>query len=105
MAYEVIATAEFGVLLDEAVSFRVDNYGLRSARRLLDNVDKVRELLSQTPCMGALVDDSVSEGERTGLRWVRMDSYIVVYRVRQDRQEAVLLKLFHGSSNWRRRVL
>ena len=103
MAFEVVATAEFDALLDEAVAFRVDNYGLRSARRLLDAVDKLSVFLADNPHMGRLVDDAADGAEP--LRWMRADSYIAVYRVHEDRNQVALLKLFFATSNWRRRVL
>ena len=103
MAYEVVATAEFDALLDEAVAFRVDNYGLRSARRLLDAIDKLGDYLADSPFMGRLVDDDAHGSE--SLRWIRADSYIAVYRVHEDRGQVALLKLLSATSNWRRRVL
>lgn len=103
MAYEVVATAEFDALLDEAVAFRVDNYGLRSARKLLDAIDKLDGYLADSPFMGRLVDDNADGAEP--LRWVRVDSYIAVYRVHEDRRQVALLKLLSATSNWRRRIL
>lgn len=105
MAYKVRITTEFEALLDEAVSFRVDNYGLRSARRLLDSVDEACELLASMPHMGSLLEQPTSSSSRKGtLRWVKVDSYIAVYRVHDERQEVALLKLFRAASNWRKRV-
>lgn len=103
MAYEVVATAEFDTLLDEAVAFRVDNYGLRSARKLLDAIDKLNSHLIDNPFMGRVVDDNADGVE--SLRWVRADSYIAVYRVHKDRKQVALLKLLSATSNWRRRIL
>ena len=103
MAYEVVATAEFDALLDEAVAFRIDNYGLRSARRLLDAIDKLGDYLSDNPSMGRLVVDDADDAEP--LRWVRTDSYIAIYRFHEDRGQVVLLKLLSATSNWRRRIL
>lgn len=103
MAYEVVATAEFDALLDEAVAFRVDNYGLRSARKLLDAIDKLDGYLADSPFMGRLVDDNADGAE--SLRWVRADSYIAIYRVHEDRRQVALLKLLSATSNWRRRIL
>ena len=103
MAYEVVATAEFDALLDEAVGFRIDNYGLRSARRLLDAIDKLGDYLSDNPSMGRLVVDECDDLEP--LRWVRADSYIAIYRVHEDRRQVALLKLLSATSNWRRRIL
>lgn len=105
MAYEIKSTAEFDACLDEVVAFRVNNYGLRSARRLLDAVDAAGALLADNPNMGSLVNNEPSAKESSPLRWVRVDSYIAVYRVCDAKQTVYLLKLFHGSSNWRRRVL
>ena len=104
MGCEVIVTAEFSSHVDTAVTYRADNYGLRSARRLLDSIQRTCALLSSSPAMGSLVDrdsDPSADGE---LRWVRMDTYIAVYRSYEERGEVVLLKLFYGTSNWRRRV-
>lgn len=103
MAYEVVATAEFDALLDEAVAFRVDNYGLRSARRLPDAIDRLDGYFAENPFMRRLVDDSANGTE--SLRWVRADSYIAVYRVREQRRQVALLKLLSATSNWRRRIL
>ena len=103
MAYKVVATAEFDALLDEAVAFRIDNYGLRSARRLLDAIDKLGDYLSDNPSMGRLVVDDADDAEP--LRWVRTDSYIAIYRFHEDRGQVVLLKLLSATSNWRRRIL
>ena len=103
MAYEVVATAEFDALLDEAVAFRIDNYGLRSARRLLDAIDKLGDNLAGNPFIGRLVVDDVDDAD--ALRWVRADSYIAIYRVHEDCGQVVLLKLLSATSNWRRRIL
>ena len=102
MAYEVVASAEFDALLDEAVAFRVDNYGHRSAKRLLDAIDKLGDNLAVSPFMGRLVDDDSDTAE--SLRWIRVDSYIAVYRVRKERGQVALLKLLFATSNWRRRI-
>ena len=61
MAYEVVASDEFNALLDEAVAFRVDNYGLRSARRLLNAVDNLSDHLADNPHMGRVVDDDADD--------------------------------------------
>ena len=103
MAYEVVATEEFDALLDEAIAFRIDNYGLRNARRLLDAIDKLGDYLSDNPFMGRLVVDECDD--RAPLRWVRVDSYIAIYRVHEDRRQVALLKLLSATSNWRRRIL
>ena len=103
MAYEVVASDEFNALLDEAVAFRVDNYGLRSARRLLNAVDNLSDHLADNPHMGRVVGDDADDA--TPLRWVRVDTYIAVYRVHENHEQIVLLKLFSATSNWRRRVL
>ena len=47
--FEVQVSEEFAVRLDEAVAYRVDKYGLRSARKLIDSVDAIRELLAGSP--------------------------------------------------------
>lgn len=103
MAYEVVATEEFDALLDEAIAFRIDNYGLRNARRLLDAVDKLGDYLSDNPSIGRLVVDECDDREL--LRWMRVDSYIAIYRVHEDRRQVALLKLLSATSNWRRRIL
>ena len=43
--------------------------------------------------------------DAASLRWVRVDSYIAVYRFHEDRRQVVLLKLLSATSNWRRRIL
>ena len=103
MAYEVVATEEFDALLDEAIAFRIDTYGLRNARRLLDAVDKLGTHLADYPFMGRLVIDEDDDAEP--LRWVRVDSYIAIYRVHEDCRQVALLKLLSATSNWRRRIL
>jgi hypothetical protein len=55
--------------------------------------------------MGALVDSEAQTAETCPLRWVRVDSYIAVYRADPDARTVVLLTLFHATSNWRKRVL
>ncbi len=105
MVYEIRSTAEFGACLDEAVAFRVNNYGLRSARRLLDAVDEAGELLADTPFVGALVDSEFVATSTNLLRRIRIDSYIAVYRVCDELRAVNLLKLFYGSFNWRKWVL
>ena len=105
MAYEVVATPEFEGLLERAVSFRIDSYGLRSARRLLDAVDASAELLAKSPRMGSLVDRDEEAPAPDALRWTRVDSYIAVYRVHDEDATIALLFLFHATSNWRSRVL
>ncbi len=105
MGCEVQTSEEFTARLDEAVAYRVDNYGLRSARRLIDSVDAIRELLAESPLMGALVDGDAQTSDTHPLRWVRIDSYIAIYRADPNTQAVVLLTLFYATSNWRRRVL
>jgi plasmid stabilization system protein ParE len=105
MGYDVQASEEFAARLDEAVAYRADNYGLRSARRLVDSVDATQELLAGSPLIGALVDSDAQTAETCPLRWVRVDSYIAVYRADPDARTVVLLTLFHATSNWRKRVL
>lgn len=105
MGYEVVTTAEFEACLNEAVSFRIENYGMRSARRLLDAVDSSTELLSTMPAMGHYVDRDSNALAPDALRWIRIDNYFAVYRVITREEVVVLLKLFFATSNWRRRVL
>ena len=105
MGCEVQVSEEFAARLDEAVAYRVNNYGLRSARKLIDSVDAIRNLLVGSPLMGALVDSDAQTTDTRPLRWVRVDSYIAIYRADPDTQTAVLLTLFNATSNWRRRVL
>ena len=47
MDCEVLTSEEFAARLDEAIAYRVDNYGLRSARKLVNSVDAIRELLGE----------------------------------------------------------
>ena len=105
MPYEVKTTAEFDACLSEAVAYRVDNYGLRSARRLLDAVDETSGLLAGSPLCGSPVDTNPSDVLAACLRWTRIDSYIAIYRADEDSRVVYLLKLLHGTSSWRRRVL
>ena len=105
MDCEVLPSEEFAARLDEAIAYRVDNYGLRSARKLVNSVDAIRELLAKSPLMGALVDSDARTTDTRPLRWVRIDSYIAIYRANPDAQTVVLLTLFYATSNWRRRVL
>ena len=105
MGCEVQVSEEFAGRLDEAVAHRVDNYGPRSARKLIDSVDAIRNLLVESPLMGALVDSDAQTTDTRPLRWVRVDSYIAIYRADPETQTVVLLTLFHATSNWRRRVL
>ena len=104
MPYEVVSTAEFDAGLDLAVAHRIDVQGKRSARRLLEEVDKASELLSTTPRMGSLVNQREDDPRPDALRWVRADSYIIVYRPHEDDCVISLNKLFFASSNWRTRV-
>ncbi len=104
MDFEVVATAEFEALLGEAASFRADNYGLRSVRKLLDAVDKTSELLSANPYIGGLVEKDVDKPSPDALRWIKVDSYIAIDRVHDEARVVALLKLFYANSNWRRRV-
>lgn len=105
MAYSVVAAAEFDTHLNEAVAFRVDNHGLRSAKKLLDDFDATCELLGSNPLMGRVVNDEDGPRSVSALRWIRLGAYIAIYRVNEERQEIVLLKLFSATSNWRRRIL
>ncbi len=103
MTFEVVASAEFNALLDEAVAFRIDNYGLRSARKLLNAVDNLSDHLADNPHMGRVVEDDADDA--TPLGWVRVDSTIAAYPVHENHEQVALLKLFSATSNWRRRVL
>ncbi len=105
MGCEVQVSEEFAGRLDEAVAYRVNNYGLRSARKLIDSVDAIRNLLVGSLLMGALVDSDAQTTDTRPLRWVRVDSYIAIYRADPDAKTVVLLTLFYATSNWRRRVL
>ena len=68
MAYEVVATAEFDALLDEAVGFRIDNYGLRSASRLLDAIDKLGDYFGSSEAY------SLPKAWRQGPDWTAVAS-------------------------------
>lgn len=105
MVFEVRASEEFAARLNEAVAYRADIYGLRSARKLIDSVDAMRELLGGSPHMGALVEADAQTVDDHPLRWVRVDSYIAVYRADPGARSVVLLTLFHANSNWRKRIL
>lgn len=104
MGYKVVMTDEFGSALDMAVAHRMDTRGLRSARRLLDEVDRVSALLETMPRMGSLVDQETESPSPNALRWVRMDGYIAACRVYDERETVTLDKLFYATSNWRKRV-
>lgn len=104
MAYDVVATPEFDERLGQAISYRIDNYGKKSARRLTEQLESVASLLAATPRMGSLVEQEDDETRPDALRWVRIGPYLAVYRVHDDSQTVALLMLFSASSNWRKRV-
>lgn len=104
MTYNVVSTAEFDAALNEALAYRIDTRGKRSARRLLEDVEGQSNLLSTTPRMGALVNQSEENPAPDSLRWIRMDSYMAVYRVHDEKCLVALEKLFYATTNWRRRV-
>ena len=72
---------------------------------LLDAVDETSGLLAGSPLCGSPVDTSSSDVLADCLRWTRIDSYKAIYRADEDSRVVYLLKLLHGMSNWRRRVL
>ena len=67
----------------------------RVARRVVDRILASTELLASFPYMGRAGRD---EGTR---EWVvpRLP-YIVVYEVHEDRDEVIVVAVFHGAQDW-----
>lgn len=105
MDYEVRATPEFDEQLSAAVSYRMENCGRRSSRKLLDELERKVELLSANPSLGTLVDNETESQPSEALRWIRVDAYILAYRPHEDVGVIVLTKLFYATSNWRRHIM
>lgn len=99
MGYSVVATPSFDARLDEAIRYRIENVGARSARALLDTYGNVCKDLSAMPRMGRPANSPNTEDARD-LRWVLVDSYVAVYRVDEPAQAVILVDLFFGGSDW-----
>lgn len=104
MAYSVVTTPEFDERLAKAIVHRIDNYGKKSARKLLEDLGDISALLAVTPRMGSPVERQADKADPNALRWVRVGRYLAVYRVHDETQTVALLMLFTAGSNWRRQV-
>ena len=102
MAYRIAESNSFAARLEEAFRYRIENVGRASARRLANRYEKVCQRLKTMPLSYPLVD---TNGADDTLRWVKIDAFIVVYRVDNAHGVVNLLDLFYASSNWRERVL
>ena len=105
MAYSVVESPSFHARLAEAFRFRIEYYGRKSARKLMNAKDQVVSRLSAMPLSGTLVNQESDGDAQRSLRWMRIDSYIAVYHVDEGRQIVVFVDLFSAGSNWRERVL
>lgn len=105
MACSVLSTPEFDEQLSVAVTFRLERVGRRSASRLLDALEGISEILAEQPLVGSLVRLDEETPQADALRWVRLESYVLVYRPHEADGTVVLTKLFHSGSDWRRHVV
>lgn len=105
MAFRVVESPSYHARLSEAVAYRVENYGRTNARKLLNAHRRAVESLEGMPFMGSVVSLTDESPSKDTLRWIRINSYIAVYRVFHDEQRVLLVDLFHTSSNWRERVM
>lgn len=102
MAYDVLTTPTFEGRLNQAVAWRVENVGTRSAARLLDDIDRVMERLAAFPASGADARTRTPEG--LPLRWAMAGSYVVAYVIHEEERAVQLVDLFHDGEDWRRRL-
>ena len=104
MAYSVVISPAYDERFERAFLHRLTYFGANSAKRLLDEQDRITSLLEASPRMGALLDQSVDVLADDALRWVRIDHYIAVYQPHSDAETVVLSDLFHEEENWRQRL-
>lgn len=103
MAYSVVEAAPFSERFEAAFEYRLETVGLRSARNLLDEHDKIVVLPQGTPRCGSLIGRQ-PEGIRDP-RWIRLGPYIAVYHVDEKAERVIMLDPFFRSENWRKIVL
>ena len=104
MAYSVVTSPVYDGRFDQAFLHRLTYFGANSAKRLLDEQDRIASLLETMPRMGALLDQSVDVAAEDALRWVHIDHYIAVYQPHSDTETVVLSDLFHEEEDWRQRL-
>ena len=103
MAYSVVEAAPFSERPEAAFEYRLETVGLRSARNLLDEHDKIVVLPQGTPRCGSLIG---RQPEGIGdPRWIRLGPYIAAYRVDEKAERVIMLDPFFRSENWRKIVL
>lgn len=104
MAYSVVTSPAYDERFEQAFLHRLTYFGANSAKRLLDEQDRITALLETMPRMGALLDQSGDVAVDDALRWVCVDHYIAVYQPHSDTETVVLSDLFHEEEDWRQRL-
>ena len=97
-SYEVIVTRRFEDDLDAALSWRLREVGHSSALRLYDAYLSKVGSLETFPLIGGLV-------QGVPYRWTGIGSYVAIYAVDETAHTVTLLRLFHMSADWRKRLL
>lgn len=105
MACRVITTEEYESRLETAAVFRLENYGRASALALLDREEDVEALLASMPFVGSTIERFSDEIPDGALRWIKVESYVAVYRYSKLHSLVTLEGLFYGSSDWRRALV
>ena len=104
MGFKVEMTAEFEAQLGDAVEYRIEHHGLKNARMLIDSVAHAQSLLERMPFMGAPLSQGDQAPADDTLRWIRAGAHIIAYRAFENAETITLMKIFHPSSDWKKRI-
>jgi addiction module RelE/StbE family toxin len=101
MGYKVIvlnsAKKDLGIILDY-IKHQLENP--LAAKTFLENVKKVKEQLTRTPLMYALIDDE--KLRLSGYRKVVINNYIMIYKVDEEKKTINILRFFFGHRDYTR---
>lgn len=101
MTCRVVTSYSFDERFKLAVEYRLGYVSIRSAQKLIAALERAITLLAQTPYIGALVGKESSEPQPEDLRWLVLDSYILVYRPHAAKSIVMLEDIFYSSEDWR----
>jgi toxin ParE1/3/4 len=97
--YSVLFTRTAEADLQEILDYLSRVLGNRpAADNLLDQLDKRIQKVSEYPEAHPLVADT--HLRERGIRVITLGNYLGLYRIHQDEQTAVILRLLHGRRDW-----
>jgi toxin ParE1/3/4 len=99
MACNVIITKEAEADIDGIVRYiAVELKNTDVAKSLLDDVENVYRNISGQPDMYGYCNDGRLRNK--GYRKITIKNYIIVYRVSEDKESAIILRVFYGGMDY-----